>query len=273
MPRPRVLRSEGWILLSGLVVTAAGAVLAAPPAAHASAPPTAKPLATAVSLHAIPSETITLQPGATLWGLSQQYGVPIPVLQAANGLGTSTLIYAGQPFVIPGRVSVSAGTSLGVIASVVGVSVEQLMALNGLSSTTIDTGAVLYLPGSAGASTATAVSSVLSDLAHLVQSEAGNQPFLGQVAVAAVVLNRVRAPGFPKTVAGVIFQPGQFESVSNGTYYMAPDSEAYQAAEAALNGEDPTGGALYYYNPSLTSNPWMKDLPVLVTIGSQVFCR
>ena len=110
-------------------------------------------------------------------------------------------------------------------------------------------------------------------LAHLVQAEAGNQSFLGMVAVAAVALNRVRASAFPDTLAAVINQPGQFESVANGTIRLPAGTEAVRAARAALGGEDPTHGALYYYNPSLTRNAWMRSLPILVRIESQVFCR
>lgn len=272
MPRPRI-GPETAIVLSGLLLPVA-AVSVAAPTVHASPPPASETAASpAVSGH--PAITITLYPGDTLWGLSQTYGVPVPVLQAANGLGSSTLIYAGRPFVIPGRTVVAAGSSLTQIAAAFGIEVGPLMDLNGLSSPVLVAGQTLYVPAAAGApQAATAMSSsVVSDLAHLVQAEAGNQPFLGQVAVAAVVLNRLKAPGFPKTVASVIFQPGQFDSVANGTYWMAPSNEAYQAAVAALGGEDPTDGALYYYNPSLTQNAWMKDLPILVTIGSQVFCR
>lgn len=110
-------------------------------------------------------------------------------------------------------------------------------------------------------------------LAHLVNAEAGNQPFEGQVAVAAVVLNRVNAPGFPKTIAQVIEQPGQFQSVSNGSIYLPPSQSAWMAAKAALQGWDPTGGALYYYNPSLTDNQWIRGQATLEQIGNQVFAR
>jgi N-acetylmuramoyl-L-alanine amidase len=110
-------------------------------------------------------------------------------------------------------------------------------------------------------------------LAHLVQAEAGNQPFLGMVAVAAVVVNRLHTPGFPKTIPGVIEEPGQFESVANGTIAMAPGPLALLAAKAALAGWDPTHGAIYFYNPALTDNHWMRRLPVTTRIAAQVFCR
>lgn len=110
-------------------------------------------------------------------------------------------------------------------------------------------------------------------IAHLVQAEAGNQPFIGQVAVAAVVLNRMHSPEFPHTVAGVLFAPGQFETVSAGTYSNTPGPLALMAARAAAAGWDPTHGALYFYNPSLVRNSWMNTLPATATIGAQVFAR
>lgn len=110
-------------------------------------------------------------------------------------------------------------------------------------------------------------------IAHLVQAEAGNQPFAAQVAVAAVVLNRLHNPDFPKTVASVLFAPGQFETVSAGTYWNTPSPLAILAARAAATGWDPSHGALYFYNPSLVHNGWMDALPTTVTIGAQVFAR
>lgn len=255
------------------------------PAAQAAAPPVSNPAApTAEGQVPVPvpgtaAHRVLLVPGDTLWGLAQTYDTTVPALQRANGLGTSTLIEAGTWLIIPGRVVVQAGDTLSQIAATFGVSVSALTGLNALGNTVIQPGQVLWIPApSSPAPTAplkavTAAANALVELAHLVQAEAGDQPFLGMVAVAAVVLNRVRAPGFPKTVAGVIFQPGQFDSVSNGTYWQSPSPAAYRAAQAALDGEDPTDGALYYYNPALTTNPWMKALPVIVTIGQQVFCR
>lgn len=110
-------------------------------------------------------------------------------------------------------------------------------------------------------------------IARLVQAEAGDQPFMAQVAVAAVVLNRLRNPAFPKTVTGVLFAPGQFETVSNGSYDNNPSATAMLAARAAAAGWDPTHGALYFYNPSLVSNAWLNSLPRTAILGAQVFAR
>jgi N-acetylmuramoyl-L-alanine amidase len=113
----------------------------------------------------------------------------------------------------------------------------------------------------------------LNLLAHLVYGEARGEPFVGQVAVAAVVLNRVQSDKFPKTVAGVIYHPGAFTCVSDGQFNLTPNREAMQAALDAAHGWDPSHGALYYYNPSKTQNPFMLRRPKIVTIGEHVFTR
>ena len=110
-------------------------------------------------------------------------------------------------------------------------------------------------------------------LARLVEAEAGNQPFIGQVAVAAVVLNRLATPGFPKTLVRVIDQPGQFECVTDGTIRIRYPRRAWLAAQAAATGWDPVGHALYYYNPRYIQNRWILGQPVVARIGSQVFAR
>ena len=125
---------------------------------------------------------------------------------------------------------------------------------------------------SAGTSS-TNTSANLELLARVVYGEARGEPYAGQVAVAAVILNRVRDSRFPKTVAGVVYQAGAFDVVSDGQINMTPDQTAYNAARDALNGWDPTYGCLYYYNPSTATNKWIRSLPVSVRIGRHVFCH
>lgn len=108
-------------------------------------------------------------------------------------------------------------------------------------------------------------------LARAVYAEAEGEPYDGQIAVAAVILNRVRHPEFPNTVPGVIYEPLAFSTVTNGRIYKQPDSKARQAAHDALNGIDPSGGALYFYNPGQARGAWVKSRPVLKTIGKHVF--
>lgn len=113
--------------------------------------------------------------------------------------------------------------------------------------------------------------SELSLLARLVSGEARGEPYIGQVAVAAVVLNRVRSDAFPDTVSGVIFQPGAFDAVWDGQFDMTPTASALRAARDALNGWDPTGGCTYYYNPSTATSDWIWSRQVQLTIGQHAF--
>lgn len=113
--------------------------------------------------------------------------------------------------------------------------------------------------------------SELSLLARLVSGEARGEPYIGQVAVAAVVLNRVRSDAFPDTVSGVIFQPGAFDAVWDGQFDMTPTASALRAARDALNGWDPTGGCTYYYNPATATSDWIWSRQVQLTIGQHAF--
>lgn len=110
-------------------------------------------------------------------------------------------------------------------------------------------------------------------LARCVYGEARGEPYKGQVAVAAVILNRTKNSGFPNSIAGVIYQPGAFSVVADGHINLSPDETALRAARDAMNGWDPTGGCLYYYNPDKTSNAWMLSRPIALRIGDHVFCR
>ena len=113
--------------------------------------------------------------------------------------------------------------------------------------------------------------SELSLLARLVNGEARGEPYIGQVAVAAVVLNRVRSSSFQDTVSGVIFQPGAFDAVWDGQFDMEPTASCIRAARDAMNGWDPTGGCTYYYNPSTATNEWIWSRTVQLTIGQHAF--
>lgn len=109
-------------------------------------------------------------------------------------------------------------------------------------------------------------------LARIIYGEARGEPYKGQVAIGAVVLNRVRSASFPNTIAGVIYQRGAFDAVSDGQINLAPDATAVRAARDALNGWDPTNGCLFYYNPRTATSKWMLSRPVLLMIGNHAFC-
>lgn len=116
-------------------------------------------------------------------------------------------------------------------------------------------------------------SSNVNLLARVVYGEARGEPYTGQVAVAAVVLNRVKSSKFPNTIAGVVYQSGAFDAVADGQVNMTPDATAKKAAQDALNGWDPSYGAIYYFNPNTATNKWIWSRPMTVTIGKHRFCK
>lgn len=109
-------------------------------------------------------------------------------------------------------------------------------------------------------------------LARVVYGEARGEPYTGQVAVAAVVLNRVRSASFPNSVAGVVYQSGAFDCVADGQINLTPNQSAYNAARDALNGWDPSYGCLFYYNPRTATSKWMLSRTVKLNIGNHAFC-
>lgn len=113
----------------------------------------------------------------------------------------------------------------------------------------------------------------LNLLARVINGEARGEPYTGMVAVGAVVLNRVRSSSFPNTISGVIYQPGAFTAVTDGQFNVAVTQQSRNAARDAMNGWDPSGGALYYYNPATATNSWIWSRPVLTRIGNHVFCK
>lgn len=129
--------------------------------------------------------------------------------------------------------------------------------------------------GALGVSSGSVPESTESDinlLAQIISAEARGEPYTGQVAVGAVVLNRIESPSFPDTLSGVIYQKGAFTAITDGQFEQPISASAYDAARDAINGWDPTGGALYYYNPSKTSNKWIRTRPVITQIGEHLFC-
>lgn len=119
--------------------------------------------------------------------------------------------------------------------------------------------------------TSTYSSSDIYLLAKCVHAEARGEPYVGQVAVAAVILNRVKSAEFPNTISGVIYQPWAFTAVNDGQINLEPNDSAYSAAKDAMNGWDPTYGCLYYYNPTTATSKWIWSRQTVVTIGKHVF--
>lgn len=129
------------------------------------------------------------------------------------------------------------------------------------------------ITSSSSSSSSSNNSSNVNLLARVVYGEARGEPYTGQVAVAAVVLNRVKSSKFPNTISGVVYQNGAFDAVADGQINMTPDTTAKKAAQDALNGWDPSYGAIYYFNPSTATNKWIWSRPMTVTIGKHRFCK
>ena len=138
---------------------------------------------------------------------------------------------------------------------------DQTLAAMGLSAGASNSG------GSGGAS-----SSQVDLLARLISAEARGEPYSGQVAVGAVVLNRIKHPSFPNTLPGVIYQSGAFTCITDGQFNQPVAESAYRAARDALNGVDPSGGAIYYFNPSTATSSWIWSRPLITVIGKHRFC-
>ncbi|NLL07982.1 MAG: LysM peptidoglycan-binding domain-containing protein [Firmicutes bacterium] len=192
--------------------------------------------------------THTVQAGETLWSISRLYEVSLDALRLANAL-TTDLIYPGQELIIPEAAAQPSET----VPSATLPSLEGGFVLPEGSYTTQDL-------------------QDLALLARLVFAEARGEPFEGQVAVAAVLLNRVRHPEFPNTVAEAVYQPGQFEPVANGSINLTPNNLAYLAVLEAWGGADPTDGALFFWNPrKVPASSWVWTRPVKLQIGQHVF--
>ena len=131
--------------------------------------------------------------------------------------------------------------------------------------------AALGIPASGGGS-AQNESGDLYLLARLISAEARGEPYVGQVAVGAVVLNRVGHPSFPNSISGVIYQPGAFSCLDDGQFDKPIAESAWRAAREAMNGYDPSGGAVYYFNPATATSKWIWSRPAIVTIGNHRFC-
>jgi len=110
-------------------------------------------------------------------------------------------------------------------------------------------------------------------LARCIYGEGRGEPYVGQVAIAAVILNRVEDSAFPNSISGVIYQKGAFDAVADGQINLTPNQSCLNAAKDAINGWDPTGGAIYYYNPTTATNKWIRSRPIVLRIGKHVFCK
>lgn len=158
-------------------------------------------------------------------------------------------------------------------AAVIAFQKKNRLTADGIIGTRTAQALGISLSGTTSSSSSSSASSTdLNLLARVVYGEARGEPYTGQVAVAAVVLNRVRSSSFPNSVAGVVYQSGAFDCVSDGQINLTPNQSAYNAAKDALNGWDPTYGCLFYYNPRTATSKWMLSRTVKLSIGNHAFC-
>ncbi|MBF7083298.1 cell wall hydrolase [Desulfallas sp. Bu1-1] len=205
----------------------------------------------------------------SMWAGNVNAGVEKEV---AGRLVDGTVSYTVQP-----------GDTLSEIADTFNIDVNLLISANNLKTSAIHPYQVLVIPSSETETLSSSRSIISGEisredfllLARAIYAEARGESFDGQVAVGAVILNRTRSPYFPNTIREVITQRDgnlfQFTPVSNGTINLTPDATAIKAARKALEGYDPTGGALFFYNPHIASDNWIKTLPVLTKIGKHIF--
>lgn len=164
------------------------------------------------------------------------------------------------------------GKADGIFGSKTEAAVKYFQRKNNLAADGIAGSKTLAAIGINTSSGATSRTNDINLLARLISAEARGEPYSGQVAVGAVVLNRISHPSFPHSIAGVIYQKGAFTCLQDGQFYEPVADSAYKAARDAINGWDPSGGAIYYFNPSTATSAWIWSRPLIVKIGKHRFC-
>lgn len=231
------------------------------------------------------ASTYTVAKGDSLYQISRKYHTPVEEIRAANNL-KGDLISPGQQLIIPERLhTVQEGDNLYSIGLRYGVSFREIMQANGLKSEDIHPGQALRIPAgqeNAGRGDFSPSGRIpysegdLDLLARLITAEADSESYAAKVAVGAVVLNRVKSPLFPNTIAEVIYQSNggvyQFVPVKNGFINRPATPDSTRAAKEALNGSDPSGGALFFFETWVPS-PFLQSLPVSVILDSFTFAH
>lgn len=164
------------------------------------------------------------------------------------------------------------GSVDGVFGSQTTQAVKYFQRKNGLTPDGIVGPATLRALGMQDGGSSTSQWESVDLLARVISAEARGEPYSGQVAVGAVILNRVEHPSFPNTIAGVVYQPGAFTCMVDGQIDQPVAQSAVRAAQEALNGADPSGGAIYYFNPNTATSAWIWSRPLIKVIGNHRFC-
>jgi len=232
--------------------------------------------------------TYTVQSGDSLYKISKLFGTTVDAIRKSNGI-SGDMIYPGQKLTVSsGTYTVKSGDTMYLIAKKHGVSLDSLIKANNGLSNMIYPGQKIAIPAAGTTSSQqpqttskesskaviSYTASELDLLARLVRSEAENQPYNAKVAVAAVVVNRVQSSEFANTISGVIYEKiggyYQFTPVENGWINRPATQDCIQAAKDALNGADPSNGALFYFDDSAT-NKWLWSKPIKARIGNMVY--
>lgn len=234
----------------------------------------------------------TVKSGDTVYKIAQAKGLTVDAIVNANGLNNGGKdIYPAMTLVLDSNAknapnanyTVQYGDSLYKVAVKYGTTVGKLQEANSLTATRIYAGQQLYVPGAAitdpeGGGTGENPLGLTEDeiymMAKMIYGEARGESYQGQVAVGAVIINRIKSSDFPNTMSGVLFQKNQFSAVDDGQYYLTPDATAIAAAYEATAGVDPSYGSLFYWNPvKAPNNAFLNAKPIIVTIGGHVFAK
>lgn len=234
----------------------------------------------------------TVTNGDTVYKIAQEHNITMDAIINANGLTDGgELIYPNMVLLLDSNAknndnynyTVKSGDSIFKIAQSYGITTTELKTANNLTADRIYCGQLLYVPGTAetvpvmkeeNVNESALTEAEIYMIAKMIYGEARGECYQGQVAVGAVIMNRLYSPDFPDTVYEVLFQDSQFSAIDDGQYYLTPDDSAISAAYEAVNGADPTGGALFYWNPvKAPNNAFLNAKPIIATIGNHVFAK
>ncbi len=236
------------------------------------------------------SSAYTVRPGDTLYLIAQRYGTTVEALKQTNNL-SSNYLTVGRQLIIPKNGSssnpttsyqVKYGDTLFLIAKRYGIGLDELLRVNNMTNqSTIYPGQTVKIPAASNQNNGNSSGkynlsqSNIDLLARLVTAESAGEPFEGQVAVAASILNRLKDPRYPNTIPGIVYQIDnglyQYSPVLDGSINNPASASSYQAVNSALSGWDPSKGANGFYNPAKTTSKWVRSHPITAVIGNHVF--